>query len=334
MSRLRIDYNLGMTTYVQPSDPTAVMGRRIFAYIIDIAILIAAAFLAAGLGDWESEEFGSTNEAEQVCEDLRDNGVSFCANVNETVFATDGGSDIALFYGLPSAVSILNLVILQGVSGASIGKHLTGLRVVRQDTFLKAGIGKNALRWLLLIIDGFCCIVGLIVALSSDRHRRVGDMAANTLVVGKGSVGQPPQAAYGGTPWASAAPPPTWDPSGATQTWSPGAPPTSWDPSAPTTPPPPDAAGAAWSPPSGPAAAPPAAGGWTPPDAPSPASGPPPGFPVPGAASGPPPAPAPAPGVATPVWDDARNTYIQWDPELNAWMMWDDIRKGWVPISQ
>ena len=46
-----------------------------------------------------------------------------------------------------------------------------------------------------------------------------------------------------------------------------------------------------------------------------------------------PPAPAPRPGVDAPMWDDARDTYIQWDPELEAWMMWSESGGRWVPIS-
>lgn len=47
-----------------------------------------------------------------------------------------------------------------------------------------------------------------------------------------------------------------------------------------------------------------------------------------------PPAPAPRPGVDAPMWDDARDTYIQWDPELDAWMMWSEAGGRWVPISR
>jgi hypothetical protein len=37
-------------------------------------------------------------------------------------------------------------------------------------------------------------------------------------------------------------------------------------------------------------------------------------------------------GVDHPLWDDARDTYIQWDPELASWVQWDDTAKEWHPI--
>jgi hypothetical protein len=38
------------------------------------------------------------------------------------------------------------------------------------------------------------------------------------------------------------------------------------------------------------------------------------------------------PGVGAPLWDDARDTYIQWDPDISTWVQWDDTRKEWRPI--
>ncbi len=283
------------------------MGRRILSYLID-SLFGFGLFVILFLGAAETVEGVDSS----FCTDVRDAGASLCAQANDTAYVVPDDDEATVIFP-PIVLFLANTIVLQGVTGASVGKHLLGLRVINANTFERAGFGRNLGRSLLLVVDAFCCfLIGLITALASNRHRRVGDMAAGTLVVGKKSVGQAPQPAYGGTQWASAAPPPSWDPSGSAPTWS---------PPAPSTPPPPGPAGATWSPPGGPAAAPPEPVGWSPPDVSPP---------------GPPPAPAPAtaPGVAAPVWDDARNTYIQWDPELNAWMMWDDVRKTWVPISQ
>ena len=50
--------------------------------------------------------------------------------------------------------------------------------------------------------------------------------------------------------------------------------------------------------------------------------------------SEPPAASPPRPGVDAPVWDDARDTYIQWDPEIEEWMEWSESQGRWVPISR
>lgn len=92
------------------------------------------------------------------------------------------------------AVSIANSVVLQGASGASIGKKLIGLVVV-DETGAVCGIGKATVRWLLWIVDGFpWCFpaVGLITFFSTKDHQRVGDRIAGTYVVDKSFVGSPP----------------------------------------------------------------------------------------------------------------------------------------------
>jgi hypothetical protein len=93
-------------------------------------------------------------------------------------------------YVVSPAVGFAYFALFQGLTGATIGKHLLGLRVVRQDG-RKAGVGWAMLRWLLLIVDGACCFLGLFVALASKGHRRIGDMAAGTLVVDRSAVGSP-----------------------------------------------------------------------------------------------------------------------------------------------
>jgi hypothetical protein len=39
-----------------------------------------------------------------------------------------------------------------------------------------------------------------------------------------------------------------------------------------------------------------------------------------------------APGVDAPLWDDARDAYIQWDPEINRWVQWNETAQEWRPI--
>ncbi|WP_432969030.1 RDD family protein [Dactylosporangium sp. CA-233914] len=75
-------------------------------------------------------------------------------------------------------------IYMEGVLGRTVGKMVTGIRVVDEATGRAPGVGKAAIRTVLRIIDGiFAYLIGFIVVLSSQRRRRLGDMAARTLVV-------------------------------------------------------------------------------------------------------------------------------------------------------
>ncbi len=125
-------------------DPTAVIGRRVGAAIIDVAL-----FAAAYLG-----------------------------------LVASGGGQVArsaLSIGWVLAVH----VVLTGIVGWTPGKRALGLRTVGEDGG-PPGIGRALLRTLLLAVDLQPCgvpAVGLITALTTVGHRRVGDMAAKTSVV-------------------------------------------------------------------------------------------------------------------------------------------------------
>src|SRR5205814_7462878 len=137
-----------------------------------------------------------------------------------------------------------NFILLTGLTGFSLGKLMTGVRVVHRDTGQRCGVARALLRTLLLVIPDLLGAVGVIVAATTDDHRRVGDMAANTLVVHKRALGQPPQPLYAPAMYAPGgylgvaqpplpgyghAPPPSpWAPSPSAP-----APPSPWAPSAP-----------------------------------------------------------------------------------------------------
>lgn len=82
------------------------------------------------------------------------------------------------------AAVVLYYVLLEGFFGRTIGKMITGIRVVDAETGGRPGILSAISRTMLRIIDGlFGYLVGFIIVLNSDRRRRLGDMAAKTLVV-------------------------------------------------------------------------------------------------------------------------------------------------------
>ena len=208
------------------------------------------------------------------------------------------------------------------------------------------------------IVDGFPCfpLVGLVTGLAVSGHRRVGDLVAGTFVVDKHQVGLPPQvpgvttttASFGhpgaypqaGAPWGQ----PVGPMPGAAQPW--GVPPGS--PGTPGAPPP-------WAAPPGavpphvpgpppwgaPTGAPPAAPLWGAP-APHPVPAPmdpttvqstvgdePPTHQMPTIA---PPVATNGPGIDGPLWDDARDAYIQWDAEISRWVQWNESARAWHPI--
>ncbi len=310
---------------IATSDPTAVMGRRIGAYLIDAALGFAV-MVVAFITILDKVTMPSSQSASDLC-DLVNNspGSNICIAAGSTVYGGTG-SDITEISLVMLAFFAIFHVVLPTLTGYSPGKGMLGLRVVKQDTFQHAGIGANAVRGLLWVIDALpfmVPLVGFITGLASKGHRRVGDMAASTFVVMKESVGSPTQVAGLTAPvgaGVSAPPPSNWAPP------SPTAPPASAPatPPAPASPPvvsPPVVSPPVASPPvaSPPVASPPVS---TPPDTPEPDPTPPPA------------AAESRPGVDAPQWDEARNTYIQWDPELEQWMEWGESQGKWIPISQ
>ena len=77
--------------------------------------------------------------------------------------------------------------LLEGYRGQTVGKMLFGLEVVREDTGAVPGPKAAAFRALMLLLADaqFLGIVGLAAILLTEKHQRIGDMAAGTLVVHK-----------------------------------------------------------------------------------------------------------------------------------------------------
>src|SRR5262249_20965634 len=114
---------------------------------------------------------------------------AICTQNGDSAFALKGSAALAVFL-VPLGIAFLDMVVLQSLQGASIGKLVMGLRVVDQHGHV-ANFGPMIVRWLFLVIDGLCLVLGLVVAAASTPHRRVGDMAAKTYVIGRRDAGQP-----------------------------------------------------------------------------------------------------------------------------------------------
>jgi uncharacterized RDD family membrane protein YckC len=171
---------------VEMSDPTAVMGRRIGAFFIDAAITIVA-FTLIFLPLATRRTVAETLDLPGCHLDVDNQQVS-CDNrqmlqVGDTVYEARGGTFL-----FDLAFVLLYFGIVAGITGATIGKALVGIRVVREDGSI-VGIPKSLLRWLCFFVDIF--FVGIILASTTTGHRRLGDMAAHSYVVNKEAVGRP-----------------------------------------------------------------------------------------------------------------------------------------------
>lgn len=101
--------------------------------------------------------------------------VVFLGLVAQLVFSWDSGLSIAV---------VLLVVVAYYITGRTVGRYATGIRVVDAVTGRAPGLGKALVRTVLRILDcQFAYLVGFLVVLASDRRCRTGDKTARTLVV-------------------------------------------------------------------------------------------------------------------------------------------------------
>lgn len=88
-----------------------------------------------------------------------------------------------LYGGFTGILAIAYYIILEATLGATLGKMALGLRVVKTDGS-PISWSESVIRNLLRIIDGiFFYLVGAIFVWTSPRKQRLGDRAANTVVI-------------------------------------------------------------------------------------------------------------------------------------------------------
>lgn len=302
-------YGEAAATYAPPAspprDPTAVMGKRIGAWFVDLLLYLLLVFIFSPFGPFGNyAEIPPGMSDADACEAIRDaQDVRTCIAVGDRAYFVEDDLSTA---GTVTSIAwyVLVFVIWQGLTGATPGKTVFGVRVI-DEAGRPPGVGRAFVRSILWIVDGapwIVPLVGPITALSSKGHRRVGDMAAKTFVVATADTGTPPQV-------------PGLTPAYGAPVYAPG----------PAAPPPPVAGGPTDTPaatqaplgspeyePSGTMPAetqPPSGGPWAAPESSS-----------------------PAPPVDQPQWDAARGAYICWDPHRARWLQWDDTAQQWTPI--
>jgi uncharacterized RDD family membrane protein YckC len=245
---------------VRVVEPTDVLGRRAVAFVADGALLVATG--AAGLA------------------------------------ITGAGAGLLLVLVAVLAVAAANLVALQGLTGATVGKLLCGLRIV-DDRGRVPGVGPALVRTAAWLTDGFpyvAPVAAVVRATGDPDNRRLGDRWAGTYVVDREHVGRPPFAlavpADGSPPYRlrTAAPEPAPDAIGQGRTSSAALGPRRHQPGV--------TAGELGTAPAPPALAPAQDEG----------------------------------GERQPVYDRGLGAYTRWDATVGGRVMFDETARRWVPV--
>ena len=129
------------------------IGPRLAAQIID-AIILSIVFFIIGFGMSGSVTFSFENEAAYP------------------------------IIALNALIDFLYFVILEGTSGATLGKKLAKIKVVREDGS-PCGIGPSFVRNILRIVNELplLYIIGMILISRSDKKQRLGDRVGKTVVI-------------------------------------------------------------------------------------------------------------------------------------------------------
>lgn len=97
-------------------------------------------------------------------------------------FALQGGPAFA-FMLVSLLVGFGYFIALEGRYGRTVGKSLLGLRVVAEDGE-PIGMRAATVRNLLRVVDGIAFyLVGALFVVTGERHQRLGDRLADTVVV-------------------------------------------------------------------------------------------------------------------------------------------------------
>ena len=172
--------------------PTAVLGRRYVAHVIDLivhaAVVAVPFFLLSDRATVALQPGQNEFDAFRLSPD-------YALRLNDDRIWLLSRDDLIIMGAVSAAFVLLVTVIIQGRFGWTIGKLLTGLRTVKADG-TRPGILRALGRTILLPIDAIPSwlipIVGSVSALVSPDNRRLGDLVGGTYVVGRRSMGEDP----------------------------------------------------------------------------------------------------------------------------------------------
>ena len=148
---------------------TRVTGRRIAAFLVDNVVMVALISLSAAPYLLLLSSLGP---------DFYESAAAVVVVAMVTTLFS-----LVVFLG----ITLGYYVLFEGYRGQTVGKMLFGLEVVREDTGAVPGPKAAALRALMLLLADaqLLGVVGLVSILVSEKHQRIGDMAAGTLVIRK-----------------------------------------------------------------------------------------------------------------------------------------------------
>ena len=140
-----------------------VVGPRLIAALVDLALLSALFFVMSMM-------FGNTDTSTSH----KDSNTTVAGNVSLT------GGPFLLYV----ALVFIYYTAFEAISGKTIGKLVTGIKVARYGG-RACGLRASCLRNILRVIDGLPVgyLVGLVCISATARRQRLGDLAAGTLVV-------------------------------------------------------------------------------------------------------------------------------------------------------
>lgn len=173
------------------SIPVTVLFRRAFAWVIDgffILILISAVVIFTA--DRYDAPAGLSED--EVCSQLSKSSDN-CLIVLDEVMVFDLGAKSPIFW-IPFFALVANFVVLTGLTGFSIGKLLSGVRVINRENGelpgLTSAVGRT-LPWIVVTaipqIGLGLLLVEVALVISSPDRRRLGDRIAGTLVIRRSS---------------------------------------------------------------------------------------------------------------------------------------------------
>ena len=134
------------------SHPIATMGQRFWAFLIDIIIVTVVVAIVLLVLALLTLQFGR----------------------------------LEIFTSAVLALSIVYFIVFESFDGQTIGKKVLHIKVVSLETMKKPDIIATVVRNVMRIIDSFppnLYIIGFIVAILTERHQRLGDILARTIVV-------------------------------------------------------------------------------------------------------------------------------------------------------
>ncbi|WP_255195285.1 RDD family protein [Halorarius litoreus] len=98
--------------------------------------------------------------------------------------AVESPALLALVWLLGGLAFFAYFIYFEGTSGQTVGKRVTSIVVVREDG-RPLGYGGATIRTLLRIVDALptLYLIGLLLILVTDDNQRLGDLAADSVVV-------------------------------------------------------------------------------------------------------------------------------------------------------